>query len=70
MSKVVNIIFQTLLFLFLVFSFSNGTVYFIKNINKDENTFLSILLSLLVISLFTIIKQYKLLEKYYIDYYG
>lgn len=70
MSKVVNIIFQTLLFLFLVFSFSNGTVYFIKNIDKDENIFLSILLSSLVISLFTIIKQYKLLKKLYKEYYG
>lgn len=68
MSKIINIIIESVFFLFFTFSFSNGIVYFIKNINKDESIFLNILLVTLILSVFAIIEQYKLLKKLYKDY--
>lgn len=68
MSKIINIIIESVFFLFFIFSFSNGIVYFIKNINKDESIFLNILLVTLILSVFAIIEQYKLLKKLYKDY--
>ena len=68
MRKIINIIIESVFFSVFIFSFSNGIVYFIKNINKDENIFLSILLVTLILSIFAIIEQYKLLKKLYKDY--
>lgn len=65
MNKTAFIIIQSLLILFMIFSFSNGVVYFIKNINKDEDLHLGFLLTLLIICLYFIIKQYKILKKTY-----
>ena len=63
MNKIIDFIIQLVLILFMIFSFSNGVVYFIKNINKDDSCYLSFLLFLLIISSFFIIEQYKLLKK-------
>lgn len=65
MNKTVCIIIQSVLILFMIFSFSNGVVYFIKNINKDENFYLGFLLTLLILNLCFIIEQYKILKKTY-----
>ena len=37
MSRVIYFIIQLVIFLFIISSFSNGVVYFIKNINKDDD---------------------------------
>ena len=65
MNKIVCVIIQSLLTLFMLFSFSNGVVYFIKNINKDEDLYLGFLLTLLILNLCFIIEQYKILKKTY-----
>lgn len=65
MNKTVFIIIQSVLILFMIFSFSNGVVYFIKNINKDEIFYLGFLLTLLILNLYFIIEQYKILKKTY-----
>ena len=65
MNKTMYIIIQSVLILFMIFSFSNGVVYFIKNINKDENSYLGFLLTLLILNLCFIIEQYKILKKTY-----
>nr|DAE86577.1 MAG TPA: hypothetical protein [Caudoviricetes sp.] len=62
MIKTVYFIIQLILFLFMIHSFSNGVVYFIKNINIEEDFYLGVLLSLIIINLFIIIEQYKLLK--------
>nr|DAV49326.1 MAG TPA: hypothetical protein [Caudoviricetes sp.] len=65
MNKIVCVIIQSVLILFIIFSFSNGVVYFIKNINKDENFYLGFLLTILILNLCFIIEQYKLLKNLY-----
>ena len=65
MNKIVCVIIQSLLTLFMLFSFSNVVVYFIKNINKDEDLYLGFLLTLLILNLCFIIEQYKILKKTY-----
>ena len=67
MSRVIYFIIQLVIFLFIIYSFSNGVVYFIKNINKDDDFYLGVLLTLLIINLFIIIEQYKLLKEIYKD---
>lgn len=67
MSRVIYFIIQLVIFLFIISSFSNGVVYFIKNINKDDDFYLGVLLTLLIINLFIIIEQYKLLKEIYKD---
>lgn len=65
MNKIVYFIIQLVIFLFIIYSFSNGVVYFIKNINKDGDFYLGVLLTLLITNLFIIIEQYKILKKTY-----
>lgn len=67
MSKIAYFIIQLVIFLFIISSFSNGVVYFIKNINKNDDFYLGVLLTLLIINLFIIIEQYKLLKEIYKD---
>ena len=67
MNKTIDIIFELVITLIVIFIFSNGSVYFIKNVNKDDTFYLSILLTSLIIELFFIIKQYKLLKRFYKD---
>jgi len=67
MSRIIYFIIQLVIFLFIISSFSNGVVYFIKNINKDDDFYLGVLLTLLIINLFIIIEQYKLLKEIYKD---
>ena len=67
MSKIIYFIIQLVIFLFIISSFSNGIVYFIKNINKDDDFYLGVLLTLLIINLIIIIEQYKLLKEIYRD---
>lgn len=67
MSKIIYFIIQLVIFIFIISSFSNGVVYFIKNINKDDYFYLGVLLTLLIINLFIIIEQYKLLKEIYKD---
>lgn len=67
MSKIAYFIIQLVILLFIVYSFSNGFVHFIKNINKEENSYLVFLLTLLITNLFIIIEQYKLLKEIYKD---
>jgi hypothetical protein len=65
MNKIVFIVIQSLLTLFMIFSFSNGVVYFIKNINKDEDFYLGFLLTLLILNAYFITEQYKIIKKTY-----
>lgn len=58
-----NKIIESILTLWFIFTFSNGTVYLIKNVNKDDSFYLSILLTSLIVNLFIIIEQFKLLKK-------
>lgn len=67
MSKIIYFIIQLVIFLFIISSFSNGVVYFIKNINKEDDFYLGVLLTLIIINLFIIIEQYKLLKEIYKD---
>lgn len=67
MSKIIYFIIQLVIFLFIVSSFSNGVVYFIRNINKEDYFYLGVLLTLLIINLVIIIEQYKLLKEIYKD---
>ena len=67
MSRIIYFIIQLVIFLFIISSFSNGVVYFIKNINKEDDFYLGVLLTLLIINLFIIIEQYKLLKEIYKD---
>ena len=67
MSRIIYFIIQLVIFLFIISSFSNGVVYFIKNINKDDDFYLGVLLTLLIINLIIIIEQYKLLKEIYKD---
>lgn len=67
MNKTIDIIFNLIITSFVIFTFSNGIVYFIKNVNKDDIFYLSILLTSLIVELFFIIEQYKLLKKLYKD---
>ena len=68
MNKIIDIIFNALLTLLFIFCFSNGAVYFLKNVNKEDSFYLSILLASLIVELFFIIKQYKSLSKNFKDY--
>lgn len=63
MNKKINIIFDLVITLVTIFAFSSGVVYFLKNIEKDDSFYLSILLSSLIIESFFIIEQYKTLVK-------
>lgn len=65
MSKIIYFIIQLVIFLFIISSFSNGVVYFIKNINKEDDFYLGVLLTLLITNLIIIIEQYKLLKEIY-----
>lgn len=67
MSKIIYFIIQLIIFIFIISSFSNGVVYFIRNINKEDDFYLGVLLTLLIINLFIIIEQYKLLKEIYKD---
>ena len=67
MSRIIYFIIQLVIFLFIISSFSNGVVYFIKNINKDDDFYLGVLLTLLITNLIIIIEQYKLLKEIYKD---
>lgn len=67
MSKIFYFIIQLVIFIFIISSFSNGVVYFIRNINKEDDFHLGVLLTLLIINLFIIIEQYKLLKEIYKD---
>ena len=67
MSKIIYFIIQLVIFIFIISSFSNGVVYFIRNINKEDDFYLGFLLTLLIINLFIIIEQYKLLKEIYKD---
>lgn len=67
MSKIIYFIIQLVIFIFIISSFSNGVVYFIRNINKEDDFYLGVLLTLLIINLFIIIEQYKLLKEIYKD---
>lgn len=51
MSKIIDIIFQALLTLIFIFCFSDGAVNLIRNINKDDSIFTSILLMILIVYL-------------------
>ena len=51
MNKIIDIIFDLIITLIVIFTFSNGSVYFIKNVNKDDTFYLSILLTSLIIQL-------------------
>lgn len=68
MNKTIDIIFGLVITLIVIFTFSNGVVYFIKNVNKDDSFYLSILLTSLVVELFYIIELYKSLNKNFKDY--
>jgi len=63
MSKTIDIIFDLVITIVIIFAFSNGIVYFLKNVEKDDSFYLSILLSSLIIESFFIIEQYKALVK-------
>lgn len=67
MIKIIYFIIQLVIFLFIISSFSNGVVYFIRNINKEDDFYLGVLLTLIIINLFIIIEQYKLLKEIYKD---
>lgn len=67
MSKIIYFIIQLVIFIFIISSFSNGVVYFIRNITKEDDFYLGVLLTLLIINLFIIIEQYKLLKEIYKD---
>ena len=67
MSKIIYFIIQLVMFIFIISSFSNGVVYFIRNITKEDDFYLGVLLTLLIINLFIIIEQYKLLKEIYKD---
>lgn len=67
MSKIIYFIIQLLMFIFIISSFSNGVVYLIRNINKEDDFNLGVLLTLIIINLFIIIEQYKLLKEIYKD---
>lgn len=62
MSKIIDIIFNALLTLLLIFCFSNSAISLVKNINKDNSVFPSILLTILIVYLIIIIEQYKILR--------
>lgn len=49
----------------MISSFSYGAVYFIKNINKEDDFYLGVLLTLMITNLFIIIEQYKFLKENY-----
>ena len=67
MSKIIYFIIQLVIFIFIISSFSNGVVHFIRNINKEDDFYLGVLLTLIIINLFIIIEQYKLLKEIYKD---
>ena len=62
MNKIIDIIFNVLLTLLLIFCFSSSTISLVKNINKDNSVFPSILLTILIVYLIIIIEQYKILR--------
>lgn len=67
MRRLIYFTIQLVIFLFIISSFSNGVVYFIRNINKEDDFYLGVLLTLLIINLIIIIEQYKLLKEIYKD---
>lgn len=67
MSKIIDIIFESLISLILIFTFSRGTVSFIKNVKEEDSFYLSIQLTLLIINLFLIIEQNNSFKKRYKD---
>lgn len=67
MSKIIYFIIQLVIFIFIISSFSNGVVYFIRYMNKEDDFYLGVLLTLLIINLFIILEQYKLLKEIYKD---
>lgn len=67
MSKLIYFTIQFVIFIFIISSFSNGVVYFIRNINKEDDFYLGVLLTLIIINLFIIIEHYKLLKEIYKD---
>ena len=64
MSKIIDIIFGIAIMLILIFTFSNGVVYFIKNKHKDEKVYLTVLITLLIVNVIFIIEHYKSLKIY------
>lgn len=68
MNKIIDIIFELIITLIVIFTFSNGVVYFIKNVKEDNSFYLSILLTSLIIELFFIIGQCYSLKRIYKNY--
>nr|DAX26223.1 MAG TPA: hypothetical protein [Caudoviricetes sp.] len=60
-------IFESIISLFLIFTFSSGTVSFIKNVKEGDSLYLSIMLTLLIINLSFIIEQNNSFKKLYTD---
>ena len=62
MNKIIDIIFNALFTLLFIFCFSNSAISLVKNINKDNSFFPSILLMILIVYLIIIVEQYKILR--------
>jgi len=67
MNKIIDIIFESIISLILIFTFSSGTVSFIKNVKEGDSLYLSIMLALLIINLSFIIEQNNSFKKLYKD---
>jgi hypothetical protein len=67
MNKIIDMIFESIISLFLIFTFSSGTVSFIKNVKEGDSLYLSIMLTLLIINLSFIIEQNNSFKKLYTD---
>lgn len=63
MSKIIDIILNSLLAVLVLFNFSDGIIYFIKIINKDGSIFPNIVLMISVIYLIIFVEQYRILRK-------
>lgn len=63
MSKIIDIILNSLLAVLVLFNFSDGIIYFIKIINKDDSIFPNIVLMISVIYLIIFVEQYRILRK-------
>lgn len=67
MSKIIFFFINTIYVLFFLLSVSNGVVYFIQNIHKEDSFRLSVLLALLIISFLIIVDAYKWIKGLYKD---
>lgn len=67
MNKIIDMIFESIISLILIFTFSSGTVSFIKNAKEGDSLYLSIMLALLIINLSFIIEQNNSFKKLYKD---